>query len=102
MKTNWLIPALAVGAALRISAAPLPQNPSVSHATPVSHAAETNAISSKLVALQPPAKGEIKIERVGKMSSRPWTEIVGWHPGTSAFPDYKSPDPQLTLASWKF
>jgi hypothetical protein len=96
MKTKRLIAALALGVAWQVSAGPLPQNPTAKKAT------ETNAAPSKLVALQPSAKGKIEFERVGKMSSRPWTEIVGWHPGVSAFPDYKDPDPQLTLASWKF
>ena len=87
---------LVLGAAGQAAAGPLPQHPSASRAT------ETNAVPSKLVSLQPAAKGKIEFERVGKMSSRPWTEIVGWHPGVSAFPDYKTPDPQLTALSWKF
>ena len=96
MKTNGIVLALVLGAAAPMGAAPLPPNPSASHA------AETNAVPFKLMSLQPAAKVKIEIRRVGKMSSRPWTEVVGWHPGMSAFPDAKTPEPQLTLASWKF
>ena len=95
MKTNGTILAIALGAALTTTAAP-PQAPSASHVV------NTNAISSKLESLQPKAKGKTEIYRVGKMSSRPWTEIVGWQPGRSQFYDAENPGPGLTLVSVNF
>jgi hypothetical protein len=47
-----------------------------------------------------PAKAEdkSKIERYGGMSSRPWTQIVGWHPGEpAAFTDGKTHVAELPL-----
>jgi hypothetical protein len=38
-----------------------------------------------------------KIERYGNMSSQPWTEIVGWHPGTTQFPDADTHESKLNL-----
>ena len=39
-----------------------------------------------------------KIERFGEMSSQPWTQTVGWHPGEpSAFMDAKIHEPKLQL-----
>jgi len=43
-----------------------------------------------------------KIERVGNLSSRPWTEIVGWHAGQSKFPTAETAEPQLVLFRVKF
>jgi hypothetical protein len=40
-----------------------------------------------------------EIERVGGISSRPWTSVVGWSPGASAFPDAKTHEPTLKLIS---
>ena len=69
---------------------------------PASNRAETNVIASRLMELQPTAQKNVQIERVGNMSSRPWTEIVGWHPGLSQFPDAENRQPQLTLLSVSF
>jgi hypothetical protein len=49
-----------------------------------------------------PSENQSKIERVGKMSSRPWTKIVGWHPGASQFPTAENHESQLILVSLKF
>jgi len=88
--------AILLGAALSAAAAPPPQNSSASHVI------NTNAIPFKLQALQPKAKEKTEIYRVGNMSSRPWTEIVGWQPGVSQFHDAENPGPGLTLLSVSF
>ncbi len=33
------------------------------------------------------------------LSSQPWSEIVGWRPGTSAFPDPATYSPSISLVS---
>jgi hypothetical protein len=38
-----------------------------------------------------------KIERVDGMSSRPWAQTVGWHPGESAFPRPELLDPSMPI-----
>ena len=87
--------AVLLGTALSAVAAPLPQTPSATHAM------NTNAIPFKLQSLQPKAESKSEIYRVGNMSSRPWTEIVGWQPGVSQFPDAEHPGPgQPRLAVW--
>jgi hypothetical protein len=97
MKICGTVLALALGAAVQaVAAPPVPEHPSAANTT------ETNAIPSKLMSLQPAAKGRVEIRRVGKMSSRPWGEVVGWHPGTSQFPDGRNQQPQLTLISFSF
>ena len=97
MKVSGTVLAIALGAAVQaVAAPPLPEHPSAANTT------ETNAIPSKLMSLQSAAKGRIEIQRVGKMSSRPWGEIVGWHPGTSQFPDGQNHEPQMNLISLSF
>jgi hypothetical protein len=96
MKVSGTLLAIALGTALQTDAAPPAQNASASNNV------ETNAIPSKLVSLQPTAKKQTQIERVGNMSSRPWAEIVGWHPGMSQFPDAENHESQLTLFSFRF
>jgi hypothetical protein len=85
-----------LGMALQVAAAPPPQNSSASHT------ADTNSIPSKMMSLQPTAKRNDQIDRVENTSSRPWTEIVGWHPGVSQFPDAENHESQLTLLSVSF
>jgi hypothetical protein len=81
---------------VRVERVPPMEKPSASNTV------ETNAIASRLMALQPVAQKNVRIERMGNMSSRPWTEIVGWHPGQSQFPDAENRQPQLTLLSVSF
>jgi len=50
----------------------------------------------------PPAARQSQIYRVGNMSSQPWTQIVGWNPGTSAFATGETAEPQLVLFSVDF
>ena len=96
MKLCGVVLVFVLGATLRAVAAPTGQDPSASRAV------DTNAIPSKLESLQPAAKEKTEIYRAGNMSSRPWTEIVGWHPGASQFPDAQNHEPQLTLISVGF
>jgi hypothetical protein len=96
MKMSGTLLAIAIGATVQVVAAPLPEHPSAASTT------ETNAVQSKLMSLQPAAKGRVEIQRVGNMSSRPWTEIVGWHPGMSQFPDAENHEAGLTLLSVHF
>ena len=96
MKTIGTALAVVFGAALCATAGPPPQTPSASQTV------NTNAIPSRLESLQPAPKGKVEIYRAGNMSSRPWTEIVGWHPGVSQFPDGHNHEPQLTLLTWNF
>jgi len=77
-------------------APPPPQNPSASHT------AQKSPPPLKLQSLQPGAKEKNQIKRVGKMSSRPWTAIVGWHPGASAFSTAETGEPRLVLLSVNF
>ena len=44
----------------------------------------------------------VAISRVGKMSSQPWTDIVGWHQGQSKFLTAETAQPKLVLFSFKF
>jgi hypothetical protein len=44
----------------------------------------------------------VALDRVGKMSSQPWTEIVGWHQGQSKFVTTETAEPKLVLFSFKF
>ena len=95
MKMIKILLVIVLGTALQATAAPAPQNF-------VSQAAGTNFLALKLMSWQPATKEKIQIERAGKMSSRPWTEIVGWHPGISQFPDAENHESQLTLLSVSF
>ena len=95
MKMIKILLPIVLGTALQATAAPPQQNF-------VSQAAGTNFLAFKLMPWQPATKEKIQIERAGKMSSRPWTEIVGWHPGISQFPDAENHESQLTLLSLSF
>jgi hypothetical protein len=97
MKLSGTVLAIVLGTAVQaVAAPPLPEHPSAANTT------QTNAVPSRLLSLQPAAKGRVEILRVGNLSSRPWPEIVGWHPGTSQFPDGQNHEPQLTLFSVNF
>jgi hypothetical protein len=95
MKLNRILLAVALGAIpfCGIAAPPTTQNPSASNT------AIKNILPTKAKTI--PAD-KYKIERVGKMSSRPWAEIVGSRPGVSQFPDAENHEPQLTLTSVRF
>lgn len=48
----------------------------------------------------PPAAPTLKnqkVERVDGMSSKPWAQIVGWHPGYSAFTRPELRDPSMPI-----
>jgi hypothetical protein len=38
-----------------------------------------------------------KIEHAEGLSSRPWSQVVGWHPGQSAFPEPELRDPSMPV-----
>jgi hypothetical protein len=40
-----------------------------------------------------------KVEHTGGVSSRPWAQVVGWHPGYSAFPSPEQHDPSMPIIS---
>ncbi|HEX5398723.1 MAG TPA: hypothetical protein VFY06_06715 [Verrucomicrobiae bacterium] len=65
---------------------------------PVSNTTGTNFIQFRMMELQPAAQKNVQIERVGGMSSRSWTEIVGWHPGVSQFTDAENHEPQALFS----
>jgi hypothetical protein len=91
MKTKITLLAIVACALLQVAAsADQPVNQiSVSKATkPAANAA--NAVTKpKSVVVTPLSKslppGNDKIQRVGNVSSRPWTQTVGWTPGKSEF-----------------
>ncbi len=95
MKMIKTLLAIGLGTALQATAAPPPLSF-------VSQTAGTNYLASKPMSWQPATKERVQIDRVGNMSSRPWTEIVGWHPGTSQFPDAENHESQLILLSVSF
>jgi hypothetical protein len=43
--------------------------------------------------------GQAEINRVGSVSSRPWTQIVGWHNGRSISWNGEDHEPQLFVLS---
>ena len=86
------------------AAAPPTPKPSAPSTPPTQSPSATNTTvkNIQIPNPQPNLKESGRIERVGKMSSQPWTEIVGWHPGTSAFPTAETAEPQLTLLTVNF
>ncbi len=96
MKTNTVILALAMCAVTQAMAA----DPSVTTSSSAKSAA-TGASLNAATVQAPKAKWQfanpfapvkavekVRIYRVGNISSRPWTQIVGWHPGVpSSFTD---------------
>ena len=89
--------ALAVIPVCRLAASPPAQNHSVTNsaAKPVVRNAHLDELGST-------PKKAADIHRVGKMSSQPWTEIVGWNQGRSAFVTAETAEPQFVLFSVKF
>ena len=80
MKTKVTLLALAVATLQTIALAQ--QIPSMATTTKVDKA--KIQVSTPLNLLNQPLKKEQPtIDRVGGMSSRPWTQIVGWHNGQS-------------------
>jgi hypothetical protein len=93
MKMNATILAVVLGTAFTAIAAPLPQDPSASnkefkYVLP----SKTNTASADTY----------KIERVGDMSSRPWSAIAARSPGTSQFPDAEKHQIKLVLLRIQF
>jgi hypothetical protein len=91
MKTYGTLLAIGLLAAFQAAAAPQPQ--------PSQNPSAYNKVEKDFPWLnsQSTSAEKNKIERYGNMSSQPWTEIVGWHPGTSQFPDAENYESQLIL-----
>ena len=49
-----------------------------------------------------PSERQNRIQWYGNVSSRPWTDVVGWHPGQSQFPNGETAEPQLVLLQAPF
>ena len=96
------------GTLLALTLAVVPLCGMAASTTPQNHSVTRNSATlpvvrnSRLDELKSTPKQATAIERVGGMSSRPWTEIVGWHPGASQFPDAENHGPGLTLLSVNF
>jgi hypothetical protein len=117
MRVCGIVLAIMLGAAFEVAAAPTnaaPQPPPSPNPS-VTHKAEENLPPPKPELLKPvtsekglhwftasAATKNNQIERLGNVSSRPWTEIVGWHPGTSQFQDAENHESQFVLLSLKF
>jgi hypothetical protein len=98
MKRNGTLFAILLGAALQASAdPPMTQNPTATDT-------EINKLIKNSEPVKPKAapNANFKIDRVGNNSSRPWAEIVGWHPGESAFPTAETAEPQLVVLNAPF
>ena len=93
---TWLV--IVFGSALPLLAAQRPQP------TTQSPSALNTVIENRiqLSTLQPGAKENKRIERAGNLSSRPWVEIAGPHPGVSQFPDAEHHRSKLVLFSLRF
>ena len=92
MKTYRTILAIGLAAVFPTVALAQSENPYVANVT----------IEKKLHLFTPLTPSTItepkdKIERYGNMSSQPWAQIVGWHPGTSQFPDADTHESKLDL-----
>jgi hypothetical protein len=97
MKTNVTLLAILL-AAFQAVAAPQPQ--------PLQNFSAHNTVKGNFSRpnSQSASAEKYKIERQGNLSSRPWTEIVGWHPGApmSAFDDAEIHESQLRLITINF
>lgn len=46
-----------------------------------------------------PPEPKADLERVGNLSPRAWSTVVGWHPGASSWPDPITHEPKMSLIS---
>jgi hypothetical protein len=92
MKTYGTLLAIGMLAVLQVTAAPRPEDSSANMT-----AEGKIQVFTPLTASAQTPEDKNKIERYGNMSSQPWTQIVGWHPGTSQFPDAETHESKLTL-----
>jgi hypothetical protein len=106
MKIKTAITAFAFAGVFQLVAAQPPSQPALAKTTAeknqgmsanvavAKHQFQVTTPFSKLT----PKRTE-KIERYGSMSSRPWTQIAGWHPGAPlwTYEDGENQEPQLVL-----
>ena len=92
MKTTTIILTLAVGLAMQAMAGPDGNNsPSASVNV------RKNTLQQQVYQFLKPGPAEkYKIERVGKISSRPWAQTVGWQPVTP-FVDERNTEAHFNL-----
>ncbi len=79
MKLKIINLAFALGFAVPVLAADQTASQPANHS--VSAKAPKVTIHIAKPVAQAPTAEKTKIERIGKMSSRPWPQIVGWRPG---------------------
>ena len=75
MKRNVITLACALGVFMPVLAQDPPH-------TPFASVKEHKTVVHVVKPLAPANAEKTKIERVGNVSSRPWTQIVGWNQGT--------------------
>jgi hypothetical protein len=104
MKMRETFAIVALGVAFQAVAAPATPNTPPTKPQPQNSPSAAAVISKKDFRwfTPSPSTKNGQIERVGTMSSRPWTAIMGWHPGGSAFPSGETQEPQLVLLSVNF
>jgi len=95
MKTK--ITSLAIALATLSSVALAQQTPTLSAA---SKPVERLRIHISTPLNQPAVKEQTPIYRVGNVSSRPWTKIVGWHNGTPTSWNAEAHEAQFCLLSF--
>jgi len=111
MKTKAAIAVIAFAGIFQLAAAQPLGRPAPAAAPAEKHQAVSANVAVAKYQLQvttpwsgPVTKKTGKIERFGNMSSRPWTKIVGWHPGAPSwtYEDGENQEPQLQVISVRF
>ncbi|MGO8764738.1 MAG: hypothetical protein ACLQSR_06340 [Limisphaerales bacterium] len=112
MKVCNTILAVLLGAAFHAAAAPTNSPPASAAPTPqqqmqlaMQSSAPPPAPSTTIATSKPhftwfpgdTSKEQTKIYYYGNLSSRPWAETVGWHPGQTQFADGENQQSQLVL-----
>src|SRR5882724_5967721 len=93
MKTYATLLAIGSLAVFQATAATQPENSPASEMT----AEGKIQVFTPLTPQAQTKEAKNKIERYGNMSSQPWTQTVGWHPGASEFPDTDMHESKLNV-----
>jgi hypothetical protein len=109
MKTKTAIAVIAFAGALQLALAQ-PTNQTMSANTTAAKNQKPPATATfekhKFQIITPFSKLTLKkperIEHYGNMSSRPWSQIAGWHPGESQFPTAENQEPKLVLIQFRW
>jgi hypothetical protein len=96
MKTKVTL--LAIALATLESVALAQQTPKMSAASKAVEKPKVQ-VTTPLDWSQPAVNQPAYINRVGNVSSRPWTQIVGWHNGAPFPADCATHEPQFSLLS---